>query len=156
MSGLHPGQLEIYSGSSSQSYLRANHLDLVPDPFFKIRSILFDIYKVPRTVHEISFVGIKKSVLEIFVKDSDLEEAITTLSNPGSGFPTLFITTNLLDTPQHRRLEHANPARAEQLVILHHSIMLACAMRQGVTVMQEIAQSNVDWLVLTTFISKII
>ncbi|KAJ3236403.1 hypothetical protein HDU81_010786 [Chytriomyces hyalinus] len=96
-----------------------NSTDLVPDPFFKIRSILFDIYKVPRTVREILFVGIKKSVLEIFVKDSDLEEAITALSNPGSGLPTLFITTNLLDTPQHRRLEHANPARAEQSVILH-------------------------------------
>ncbi|KAJ3223379.1 hypothetical protein HDU81_009218, partial [Chytriomyces hyalinus] len=121
-----------------------NSTDLVTDPFVKIRSILFDLYKVPRSIREISFVGVKKSVLELFIRDSDLDEAIATLSNPGSDLPAIFITTNIFDTPKHRIFEKLSASRMERATILRRGIMLERAMRQGVRVMQEIARSNVD------------
>ncbi|KAJ3377513.1 hypothetical protein HDU80_003247 [Chytriomyces hyalinus] len=121
-----------------------NSTDLVTDPFVKIRSILFDVYKVPRSICEISFVGVKKSVLELFIRDSDLEEAIATLSNPGSDLLAIFITTNILDTPKHRIFKKLSTSCMEQATILRCGIMLKRAMRQGVQVMQEIARSNVD------------
>ncbi|KAI8833328.1 hypothetical protein BJ741DRAFT_691252 [Chytriomyces cf. hyalinus JEL632] len=109
-----------------------NRTRFVQNPLWRIQSILTDEYKVPRTIREISYIGAAKSTLEIFIKVSDYDDAITKLSTPlDPSLPSIFVTSNLAQ-------------QMEEALVRRHAVMLERALRERVPVMCNVATSNVD------------
>ncbi|KAI8842437.1 hypothetical protein BJ741DRAFT_593077 [Chytriomyces cf. hyalinus JEL632] len=127
-----------------------NRTRFVQNPLRRIRSILADEYKVPRTIREISYIGAAKSTLEIFIKVSDYDDAITKLSTPlDPSLPSIFVTSNLAQVPDHRVFglpPHLAPSeqQMEEALVRRRAVMLERALRERVPVMCSVATSNVD------------
>ncbi|KAI8818850.1 hypothetical protein BJ741DRAFT_640703 [Chytriomyces cf. hyalinus JEL632] len=127
-----------------------NRTRFVQNPLRRIRSILADEYKVPRTICEISYIGAAKSTLEIFIKVSDYDDAITKLSTPlDPSLPSIFVTSNLAQVPDHRVFglpPHLAPSeqQMEEALVRRRAVMLERALRERVPVMCSVATSNVD------------
>ncbi|KAJ3376467.1 hypothetical protein HDU80_004043, partial [Chytriomyces hyalinus] len=121
-----------------------NWTRFVQNPLRRICGILAD--EVPRTIRELSYIGVAKSTLELV----DYDEAVAKLSTPvDPSLPPIFVTADLLQVPEHWVFglpgsQVPTQDEMEDTFIKRRAVMLECALREQVPVMTRLAVSNVD------------
>ncbi|KAJ3002517.1 UNVERIFIED_CONTAM: hypothetical protein HDU68_006190, partial [Siphonaria sp. JEL0065] len=103
--------------------------------YISVPRILQEIMGLPSTIHEISFLGKKRSVAEVFIAQQDLSKAIE-----GVKRHAIYRNINPFDSPSHK--PNQSKTVQERQFIVRRAKLLAAGKADNVKPLIRLAKSN--------------
>ncbi|KAJ3025869.1 UNVERIFIED_CONTAM: hypothetical protein HDU68_006571 [Siphonaria sp. JEL0065] len=113
----------------------ATHKKFKQNPFFYARRILQEKMGLPSTIREISFLGKKRSVAEVFIAQQDLSKAIE-----GAKRHSIYRDINPFESPSHK--PNQSKTVQERQFIVRRAKLLAAGKADNVKPLIRLAKSN--------------